>query len=94
MQSKNLWLDKLEVALAESVWRDTYKQDIDDLRRVLAMKSPESDNSGPNITQMIADIINVGACRVPDAIMNCRHELPRDNDLLPKTKSLAHLPAM
>ena len=80
--SKNLWLDKLEVALADSVLHDKYKRDIDDLRRVIRMESPEANNSGPNITQMIADIHTVAAGRGPTVIMHCQHELPRDNEVL------------
>ena len=80
-QAKNLWLDKLEVALADSVLLAKYKRDIDDLRRVLRMESPEY-NSGPNITQMVADIHGVAAGRGPEAIVDCDHELPRDNEAI------------
>ena len=40
--SKNMWLDKLEVALVDSVLHGKYKHDIDDLRRVVRMESQKN----------------------------------------------------
>ena len=77
----NAWLDKLEVALADSVLHDKYKHDIVELRRVTRMQSDESINRGPNITQMIANIHNVADGRGPTAIIESHHELPRDNEV-------------
>ena len=80
-KSKDLWLDKLAVALGDSMLHDYYMHSIDDLRRVIRMESPEHKNSSPNITQMIADIHAVANGHGPTPNMICHHELPRDNEV-------------